>query len=69
MWTSGWPSAVEPVAGNAADGARSLAFFQIEDRQEEAPRGFQIPGADGDVIELHVNAPFASEARAFTSSV
>jgi hypothetical protein len=60
---------VEPVPGDVADGARSFAFFQIEDREEEAPRSFQISGADGDVIEVHVSAPFAMEIRAFTPSV
>jgi hypothetical protein len=60
---------IKPVAGNALDGEGPLAFFQIEDRQEEAPCGLQIPSADGDVIEVHVMAPFARETRAFTSSI
>jgi hypothetical protein len=58
---------VEPVPGDPADGVGSLAILKIEDGQEEAARGFQISGADGDVIEVHVSAPFALEARAFTS--
>jgi len=49
---------VEPVAGNALHGERPLALFQIEHLQEEAPCRLQIPGANGDVIEFHVNAPF-----------
>ena len=28
---------IEPVSGNVADGEWALAFFQIEDREEEAP--------------------------------
>src|SRR5258707_11774114 len=45
------PFRIKPVAGNAAlDGERSLAFFEIEDRQEEAARRRQIPGPNGDVI-------------------
>src|SRR5882724_13573235 len=61
---------IEPVAGNAAlYGERSLAFLEIEDRQEEVPCGLQIAGANGDVIEFHVKAPFPTEVRAFTSSV
>src|SRR5229473_7471986 len=50
---------IEPVAGNAAlYGERSLAFLEIEDRQEEVPCGLQIACANGDVIEFHVKAPF-----------
>jgi hypothetical protein len=58
---------IEPVAGNALDGARSLAFFQIEHRQEEATCCLQIPGTDGDVIEVHVKAPFPVEPRPFAT--
>src|SRR5216684_3142583 len=50
---------IEPVAGNAAlYGERSLAFREIEDFQEEVPCGRQIAGANGDVVEFHVKAPF-----------
>ena len=49
---------IEPVAGNAVDGERSLAFLEIEDLQEEAPCRLQVPGSNGDVIEFHVKAPF-----------
>jgi hypothetical protein len=50
---------VEPVAGNAAlYRERSLAFPEIKDFQEEVPCGLQIAGANGDVVEVHVKAPF-----------
>src|SRR6266853_2129743 len=55
---------IEPMAGNAAYGERSLPFFQIEDGEEETQCRLQIPRADGDVIEVHVIAPFATETRA-----
>ena len=58
---------IEPVAGNASlYRERSFAFPEIEDRQEKAPCRLQIPGANGDVIEFHVKAPFTVETRAFT---
>src|SRR5882757_8562618 len=60
---------IEPVSGNAADGERPLSFFQPEDSQEEAPSRLQIASANGDVVEVHVTAPFlTTRLRAFTFS-
>src|SRR5882757_7521024 len=60
---------IEPMSGNAADGERSLSFFQTEDRQEEAPCRLQIAGANGDVVDVHLMAPFLeTRLRVFTFS-